>query len=92
MSQDLIDYTGRLCDRFPNAHDGNEWPMYSFDRPAFMFWNGFANGLKRLGLTDEQIKDELQSKGPRWMLDNCDEIEKLGLKMAAKYHLCVTER
>lgn len=46
-----------------------EWPMYSYERPAYMFWNAIANTLRTRGWSDEEIKEWLQSKEPRWMLD-----------------------
>lgn len=59
------DYTGRLG---PLTSDA-EWAMYSFERPAFMFWNAIANALRARGWSEEEIKEWLQSKEPRWMLD-----------------------
>ena len=45
------------------------WPMYSFNRPAYIIWNAIAQELYANGWTDEQIKEWLQSKNPRWSLD-----------------------
>ena len=76
----MKDYTGKFCDLNPLS---NEWPMYSFDRAAYSFWNGFANGLKDKGFRDDQIKDWLQSKLARWLLDaDSEKIENLGYEMA----------
>lgn len=78
-----IDITGKIGQL--NGNDKPEWPMYSFDRPAHYFWNGVANGLKKSGLNDEEIKDWLQSKAARWLLDSMGEkIVKLGKKYGKK--------
>ena len=83
MKNTDTDYTGRVGPLDP-LH-GVDWPMYSFDRPAFCFWNGFANGLRRDGWTEDQIKNTLQSKDVRWMLDGYDqEIDDFGEKFAAR--------
>jgi hypothetical protein len=85
MTTNDVDFTGKMGDRFPSEHPP-EWPMYSFSRAAYLFWNGFANGLIARGLTEQQVQDELQSKGVRWLLDQRgDEIEALGREMAATY-------
>lgn len=78
------DYTGKLG----QLGSGKEWEMHSYERVAYEFWNAFANQLRRRGLAEEEIKDELQSKGPRWMLDaHSDLIEKLAFRMADRYEL-----
>jgi predicted transcriptional regulator len=46
-----------------------EWPMYSYERPAYILWNAIAQNLHRRGWTDKQIKEWLQSKNTRWALD-----------------------
>lgn len=85
MTKNDADYTGKMCDLNPQTGD---WPMYSFNNAAHSFWNGFANALRERGLTDEQIKDELQSKGVRWVLDSegC-KLEELGRQLGKKYSL-----
>lgn len=66
-----------------------EWPMYSYNRPAYMLWNSIANALHKKGWTEPKIKAWLQSKNPRWALDGSlgDELEALGKKYAAKIYL-----
>lgn len=76
------DFTGLFgqlgCDR--------EWPMYSYERAADSFWNGFSNELLDKGYSESQIQYVLQSKQVRWMLDQkSKEIEDLGRNMARKY-------
>ena len=44
-------------------------PMYSYERPAYIFWQAVFEGLVEAGKTEEQAIDWLQSKGPRHMLD-----------------------
>ena len=80
-----LDITGKIG---PLAPSNSEWPMYSFSQPAYMFWNGFAKELAERGLSQEQIKVELQSKGVRWMLDEDGQmLETLGRTMAGHYKL-----
>jgi len=57
-----------------------EWPMYSYDRPAYVLWNAVARGLQKRGWLETEIKEWLQSKEPRWALDGDlgDQIRSLG--------------
>ena len=81
MNEDY-DYTGRICPLFPSQID-SEWPMYSYERPAYTFWNGFANGLKKQGFTDKEIGEWLMSKQARWMLDGKEhELSDLGFELS----------
>lgn len=92
MRSEFQDFTGRLCDLFPMTETfGEPIKMYSYSRPAYLFWNAFLNGLIQRGLTEKQAIEEVQSKGVRWMLDNDDKIEALGLEMAKAYSCCVTK-
>lgn len=61
-----------------------KWPMYSYDRPAYMLWNAIANGLHDKGWSEEEIKTWLQSKATRWALDGSlgEDVEKLGREYA----------
>lgn len=63
-----IDITGKIGP-LNNTFINPEWPMYSYERPAYIFWNAIANGLHKAGWTEEQIREWLQSKGPRHALD-----------------------
>jgi len=62
------------------------WAMYSYERPANILWNAIAGELYRNGWSDDQIRDWLQSKGPRWSLDGDlgEALEELGRKVAKK--------
>jgi hypothetical protein len=62
----------------------SEWGMYSFNMPSFDLWNAMAAELNAKGWNDEEIKDFLQSKQTRWMLDGKlgEELRKLGKKYA----------
>lgn len=51
-------------------------PMYSYERPAYILWQGVFNGLREAGYSEKQAIDWLQSKSPRWALD-CELGEKL---------------
>lgn len=44
-------------------------PMYSFERPAFQFWQGVFDGLIDKGLSEAEAFEWLQSKDARHMLD-----------------------
>lgn len=65
-----------------------EWPMYSFTRPSHVLWNAIAISLHKKGWSEEEIKDWMQSKEPRWALDGDlgTELKELGIKYAAKCH------
>jgi hypothetical protein len=79
-----VDYTGRFGPLF--QQENVEWPMYSFERPSWLFWNGVANYLRSQGKTESEIKDALQHKNMRWMLDSRDSlVESLGFDCAESY-------
>lgn len=44
--------------------------MYSFSRPSRMLWQAVYDGLRAGGCTDAQAVEWLQSKAPRWLLDD----------------------
>ena len=78
MSYDITGKIGPL----PRS-DKAEWPMYSFERGGYAFWNGLAGELHAKGWSDEEIRVWLQSKHPRWLLDSRDdELAALGAKLA----------
>lgn len=68
------------------------WPMYSFDRPAMILWNSIAKELFCNGWTDEQIREWLQSKSPRYALD--DGLGEMLVKIGKYYgsHVALTEK
>lgn len=71
---------------FGNIGSGRQVEMYSYDRPAYLFWNAFCNELIARGLTERQAFEEMASKGVRWMLDAQGEmIEGLAKQMAREY-------
>lgn len=77
---DAYDCTGHI-----GAHRSDApWAMYSFESPAYALWNAMAAQLHKKGWTDEEIKEFLQSKQTRWMMDGdlSDALEKLGRKYA----------
>lgn len=61
--------------------------MFSYDRPAWTFWNAFANRLMKLGWSEAEALEILKSKHTRWMLDSKgeDALEKLAERLAADY-------
>ena len=75
-----MDITGKIGPLYPIPE--SEWPMYSFNGPAFSFWNGVAKGLKDSNYNEKDIQGWLQSKSARWFLDYYGEkIESLGFKL-----------
>lgn len=78
---DYEDYTGDIG---PDGGD-SPWPMHSFGRVAFLYWNGFANALREAGYEREEIRRILQSKLMRLMLDHeGEELYALGRRMGAE--------
>lgn len=87
-TKNWIEYSSKLCDlQHEKRDDDKNWPMYSFDRVASIFWNAFANALRDRGLSETEIKDQLQSKGMRWMLDGLarERIKMLGYQLGQDY-------
>lgn len=78
----IFDISGKVGDLGSDA----DWPMFSYERPAYMLWNAVGRELFQQGWTEAQVKEWLQSKGPRWALDADlgDEIEKIGQAFAVK--------
>jgi len=58
--------------------DAVSHPMYSYNRPADMFWQGVYEELRVSGRTHEQCLEILQSKEMRIMLDHTPELRELG--------------
>jgi len=76
MSHKRVDLTSEIVDS----------KMYSFDRAAYTFWNGFANALLKEGYTESQALTILGSTYIRHYLDQTDDrIEKLGVKMGKAF-------
>jgi len=76
----MKDYTGKLGSLFVNTTA--EWKMFSFETPSSLFWNGVANALKEKGYSEVKIKEWLQSKEARWLMDvHGEEIERLGYEL-----------
>lgn len=65
----------------------SEIGMYSYDRPAWVFWNAFANRLMKMGYSQEDALEILKSKHTRWMLDSKgeDALERVAERLAADY-------
>ncbi len=76
---DRIDITGRIGRLYPDR-GAPEWPMVSYDRPAYLLWDAIANELHDASWSEERIRDWLKSKAPRWALDGDlgDQIRTLG--------------
>jgi len=72
-----MDITGKIGDLFPSEKP--EWPMYSYSRPAYLFWQGVADEMFANGATPDQVREFLSSKTVRHMLDaHGDEARNLG--------------
>jgi hypothetical protein len=70
-----------------NIASTQAWPMYSYDRPAYILWNAIAKSLHSKGWSEIAIKDWLQSKEARWALDGelGEALEALGATWAEKH-------
>jgi hypothetical protein len=81
------DYTGKMGQMYTVDYNGkpHEWAMYSFNKVSMLFWNAFANKLRKSGMSDAKIKETLQHRDMRHMLDSDDKIEALAEEMAAKF-------
>ncbi len=78
------DISSRIGELFPSS-DKPEYPMYSYNRPAYNFWQGFYHGLRKKGMTHKKAIAVLQSKAARHMLDgHADEVQALGEKLATQ--------
>lgn len=77
---DDYDISGCIGPLHPATNSAPEWPMYSYERPAWMLWNAIAGALAQKGWTEPMIKEWLQSKKARWALDGYlgEEIDALG--------------
>lgn len=80
------DYTASFKPLYGIPAGENATPMYSYERPAYIFWSAFMNGLQAGGLSERQAKDWLTSKKARWMLDGdmSEMLEKLAFDYAKK--------
>ena len=91
MDKRFKDYTGQpgQLQSLAKSLSKPKWPMYSFDRPSYNFWNGAANYLRDSGMSDDEIGEVLMSKDARWMLDNGpindSDIEQLGYNAMQQY-------
>lgn len=71
-----FDMTGKIADA----------GMYSYERPASLFWNGFAAALIGAGYSEAEVEDILRSKLMRWNLDDSGgRVEALGREMGAEF-------
>ena len=64
----MTDITGKIGPLFP-TEEPIEWPMYSYERPAYVLWQAIFERLVERGWSEEKAKNWLQSKEPRWALD-----------------------
>jgi len=65
-------------------NDKSKYPMYSYERPAYIFWQGAYEGMIKLGKTHNEAITILQSKAARWLLDHNDLlIKNLGKELAS---------
>jgi hypothetical protein len=84
--QNKYDITGKIGPLFLMHSESRipEWPMYSYERPAYMLWNTIYNRLREHGWTEEQAGDWLKSKEPRWALNGRlgDAIKNIAIEYA----------
>ena len=80
-----LDISGDIGPLFTEYYAERKCKMYSFDTPAYLFWQGIFNGLRKAGNTEKQCFEILQSKRARWLMDHHGEaLETLGEQMAEK--------
>lgn len=87
--REFYDISGKIGPLYGPVTPEPEWPMYSYERPAWMLWNAIANELHTAGWSEEKIRDWLQSKSARWALDGDlgDALRDMGKKYAQKHIL-----
>ena len=80
-----FDCTDKIGPMYPEAQ-GTEWPMYSFATPSTILWGEIAARLRSAGWSESRIREWLQSKGPRYLLDGAmgDALRDLGEQWAAR--------
>lgn len=83
-----LDITGKIGPLYDTA-SGAEWPMYSYDTPAYTVWNAVANELHRKGWSEEEIKEWLQSKLSRWAMDGA--LGEALIEAATQYAATITK-
>lgn len=99
-TQNTIDFrrvprTECICDDIGQSGSSkpSKVPMYSYERPVWIFWQGFYDALRARGFTPKECLDEMQSKGVRWMLDSdAIEIRKVGIALGMKYEPYLLDR
>ena len=71
----IPDITGRMCDLYTVIERDHPQAivMYSFSRPACIFWQAAFERLISHGMSEQRAIDWLTSKAPRCMLDQFDE-------------------
>ena len=64
-----------------------KYPMYSFNRAAYNFWQGIYTGLRQQGRSHKQAIDILQSKFMRWEFDGtlADMLQAIGRSYALEH-------
>ena len=88
------DYTGTFGDQ-PDTRAAMDLlgpppvTMFQYSRVASIFWNAFANTLRARGLSEQEVFDQMQSKGVRYMLDGdlSDKLERAAVEMANEYKI-----
>lgn len=86
--KEKVDITGLIGELFNSTNEA-QVPMYSYSRPANLFWQGVYNELTKT-MSHEQALKDLQSRNSRWMIDQFDnEIVKFGEELAKKYRVLI---
>ncbi len=74
----------------PVSGPNPKYPMYSYERPAWIFWQGFYNGLIDCGFSHQTSIEIMQSRDVRHMLDgDGDEIKDMGYQWATRTYKVV---
>jgi len=83
--QQMQDITGLIGPLY-HSDKGVTHLMYSYNSAAYLFWQGFYEGLIAQGFGHQQALDEMTSKGVRRMFDaRGEEVTELGRAMAKGY-------
>ena len=86
QASDIVSNAYQMFTGNPNSYADDPFPMYSYEKPARLFWEGFVSKLIEDGATKDQIEWLLRSKHMRWMFDaDEDRVVELGALMAEGY-------
>jgi len=84
MAKEWKDYSGHFME--PDVPYDAPIKIWSYRRPANLFWNAIVNHLIERGMSEKESIEWVGSKDVRWMLDGFEErIEDLVIDMVDDY-------